>query len=441
MAAALTRNAADDAVWPPRLVVQLLVDVRAHASDLWPLGVTVQDLPPVPAHAPPTGSAPYQSAPRPAPSDSAPASTTKPEQAAPWGTGTRIAAAPTQTQAFAASGLDLSIPEAPAAHSAEAVLAQRGSGEPLLFDGLLDSLRGVPVDDLDGVSAKVRDRLIAGSVGTVYDLLMRVPLRYVDRTQLVLLRQLRSGMSQVTFIARVLSATTSWEKRYVRFQLGDDYTRVSAMFFNAMWMGKRFRRGDLLLVQGDVGDFNGALQMTSPLLEPMTESTAPLLAIYPQSQKHEVDTWMLRRAAVDALRRLPVLDDPIPGTLLAKRKLPSRLAALRAVHVPESKKHAELGRDRLSYDELLRLQLALGVLRNAQAAEAGVAHKPTGRLLNAWLAGLPYTPTGAQQRAISEIRVDMTAPRPMNRLLQGDVGAGKTLVLSGTALMAIEGGY
>lgn len=457
MAAARDRNALDDTAWPPRLTVQLLVDVRAHASTLWPMGVTVQDLPPIPAHAPPPGAAPARQAhavvdgklasvassavhTRTRPAGPHQARRT-PESAAPWGTGTRVAAAPTPSQALAAAGFDVSIPQAPTAHSAAAVLTQQGAGDPLLFDGLLDSLRGVPVDDLDGVSATVRDKLVAGGVGTVYDLLMRVPLRYVDRTQLVPLRQLRSGLSQVTFIARVLGVTTNWEKRYVRFQLGDESTRVSAMFFNAMWMGKRFRRGDLLLVQGDVGDFNGALQMTSPLLEPMSESTAPLLAIYPQSQKHEVDTWMLRRAAVDALRRIPELDDPIPSNLLARRKLPSRLTALRAVHVPESKQHAEKGRDRLAYDELLRLQLALGVLRNAQAAEAGIAHKPTGRLLDAWLAGLPYTPTGAQQRAIADIRTDMTAPRPMNRLLQGDVGAGKTLVLAATALLAIEGGF
>ncbi|BDB62852.1 hypothetical protein RDE2_46460 [Rhodococcus sp. RDE2] len=101
---------------------------------------------------------------------------------------------------------------------------------------------------------------------------------------------------------------------------------------------------------------------------------------------------MLRRAAVDARRRLPKLDDPISSTLLAQRKPASRLTALRAVHVPASKQHAEKGRDRQAYDELLRSQLALGVLRNAHAAEVGIAHKPTGRLLDAWLAGLPYTP-------------------------------------------------
>lgn len=162
----------------------------------------------------------------------------------------------------------------------------------------------------------------------------------------------------------------------------------------------------------------------------------------PQSQKHEVDTWMLRRAAVDARRRLPKLDDPNPSTLLAQRKLPSQLTALRALHVPASKQHAEKGRDRQAYEELLRSQLALGVLRNAQAAEVGIAHKPTGRLLDAWLAGLPYT---HRCTAAGDSRYPHRHDRlrPMNRLLQGDVGAGKAPALAATAfaLLVIEGGF
>ncbi len=472
MDSARKRNVRDESSWPPRLSLQLLVDVRAHADALPALGVIVESLPDLPAGAPGAGESapgggvrhsgrdeesaeqsvqdsdwPWGSGTRvAAPSSREP----KAQQAVvsslvastvSWGSGTRVAAAPTVAESFAAMGVELAIPHIEDNRSAAAVLAEKGSGEPLLFDGLLDSLRGVPVDDLDGVGETTNEKMVAGGVSSVFDLLMRVPLRYVDRTQLAPLETLVAGTKQVTFVARVLGMKTDWEKRYVRFTLGDHRTNISAMFFHAMWMGQRFHRGDLLIVQGDLGEFNGALSMTSPLLELMSDSTAPLLAIYPQSQKHSVDTWMLRRAAVDALRRIPALDDPIPAPLLVRRKLPTRLAALRSVHVPESKADADLGRNRLAYDELLRLQLALGVLRNAQAAEPGVTHTPTGKLVDPWLAGLPYTPTGAQSRAIGQIRKDMVAARPMNRLLQGDVGAGKTLVLAATALMAIEGGY
>lgn len=430
--AAMQRDTRDPGLWPPRLVTQLIVDVHANAVWLLPLGVDIATLPALPPNPfqPVEVSAELQESATPYAGDVPTARSAAGMDAppvAPWAhmTGSHVAAAPTERNAFAAVGIDLSIPAAADTRSAAAVLAQPGAGEPLLFDGLLDSLRGVPVDDLDGVGEKVLERLTSGGVASVYDLLMRVPLRYVDRTQLVPLRKLATGDKQVTFLARVLSSKIDWEKRYVRFALGDGETRVSAMFFNAMWMGKRFNRGDLVIVQGDITDFNGALQMSAPLLEPMNDSSAPLMAIYPQSQKHEVSTWMLRRAAVDALRRIDALDDPVPRTLLERRQLPPRLAALRAVHVPETKSDAETGRSRLAYDELLRLQLALGVIRNAQASQPGITHKPTGRLLDAWLAGLPYTPTGAQLRAIAGIREDMLSTLPMNRLLQGDVGAGK----------------
>ncbi|MFL0579568.1 ATP-dependent DNA helicase RecG [Dietzia sp. 179-F 9C3 NHS] len=351
----------------------------------------------------------------------------------PWAelTGTVRESAPT---------VDWSVPEEATVRAAADVLAETGAGGPLEFDASLDGLRGVPISDLDGVGEKARDRLEGAGITTVYDLMMWVPLRYVDRTQITALQELRPGI-EATFIARVKRVDTNWEKSYVRLTVGDNTTDVSIMYFRAMWMRERFRTRDLVIVQGDVGEFNGRLSMSAPLTEKLDDAGAPLMAIYRQSAKHEVNTWMLRRAATDALRRIPELDDPVPARIVSGRCLPSRLDALRAVHVPDDKPTADRGRDRLAYDELFRLQLALGVLRNAQAAEPGVAHAPTGELTVRWLAGLPWPLTGAQKRALAQVRDDMTAASPMNRLLQGDVGAGKTMVLAGAALMAIEGGY
>lgn len=336
--------------------------------------------------------------------------------------------------------VDWSVPEQVAIRSAGDVLADAASGGPLEFDATLDGLRGVPISDLDGVGEKARERLEGAGITTVYDLMMWVPLRYVDRTQLTPLADLAPGM-EATFIARVKRVDTNWEKSYVRLTVGDDLVNVSIMYFRAMWMRSRFRTRDLVIVQGDLSEFNGQLSMSAPLTEKLDDAGAPLMAIYRQSAKHEVNTWMLRRAAVDALRRIPELDDPIPPRIVEQRGLPSRLAALQTVHVPDDKPSADRGRDRLAYDELLRLQLALGVLRHAQAAEPGVTHAPTGELTGRWLSSLPWPLTGAQSRALAQVREDMMSAHPMNRLLQGDVGAGKTMVLAGAALMAIEGGY
>ena len=97
----------------------------------------------------------------------------------------------------------------------------------------------------------------------------------------------------------------------------------------------------------------------------MRDATAPFVPVYPQSDKHQVSTWTLRRAALDPLRRLPALDDPVPDSIRSARALPGRLEALRAVHVPADASDATTGRERLAYDELLRMQLAMGVQRNA----------------------------------------------------------------------------
>lgn len=398
------RAATNPDPWPQGLVPVLVEELASRRAKMADLGVDVALLP-VPAQA---------------------------DAASPWtSSGTVREQAPL---------VDWSVPDQVSIRSAADVLASAGSGGPLEFDHTLDGLRGVPISDLDGVGEKARERLEGAGITTVYDLMMWVPLRYVDRTQLTPLADLQSG-TEATFIARVKRVDTNWEKSYVRLTVGDDLVNVSIMYFRAMWMRSRFRTRDLVIVQGEMGDFNGQLSMSAPLTEKLDNAGAPLMAIYRQSAKHEVNTWMLRRAATDALRRLPELDDPIPQQIIDQRGLPSRLTALQTVHVPDDKPSADQGRDRLAYDELLRLQLALGVLRHAQAAEPGVTHAPTGDLTRRWLEALPWPLTGAQSRSLQQVRQDMMSAQPMNRLLQGDVGAGKTMVLAGAALMAIEGGY
>lgn len=383
--------------WPPLLELQLTVDVHHHARTAVQLGVDVALLPPVPANAPQPGTIGAQPP----------------------------AVAPVPTAVV---------------HDTAKVLAP--AGEPLMFDGMLDSLRGVPLDDLDGVGETNRERLEKAGVNSVFDLLMRVPLRYMDRSELTLMQDLAPEMKSVTFAGRITTCKVQYGGTpYVRYVVSNGDAHVSCMFFRAMWMAKRFKKGDVVLVHGDVTDFRGTLSMAAPIIEPLTDVTAPMVAVYPQSQTHQVSTWLLQRAALDALRRIPHLDDPVPAPVLARRGLMGRLEALRAIHVPNNAVEANQGRDRIAYDELLRLQLALGVIAHARRTEAGITHRSTGRLVDQWTRQLPFALTGAQQRAVNDIRQDMHQPAPMNRLLQGDVGAGKTAVLIATALMSIEGGH
>lgn len=385
--------------WPPMLETQLVVDVHHHSAIASQLGVDIGLLPPVPDNAPQAGTIGQPAEPEPT----------------------------------------LELP-ARMPQSAAEVVSPRGV--PLDFDGQLDSLKGVPLADLDGVGEKNQQRLEKMGVRSVYDLLHHIPLRYLDRTELTPIAGLSSGMRDATF-AGVVSDFTVRRGRtpYVRYTVTDAGRRVSCMFFRAMWMAGRFKKGDTVLVHGDVTDFNGSLTMSNPIIETLEDTSAPMVAVYPQSATHRVTTWLLRRAALDALRRIPRLDDPVPEALLRHRQLLGRLDAFRAMHVPANAAEANWGRERVVYDEFLRLQLSLGVMAHAKQKEKGISHKAAGSLLSQWREGLPYALTGAQDRAIAEVTADLRADRPMNRLLQGDVGAGKTAVLVGTALQVIEGGH
>ena len=333
-------------------------------------------------------------------------------------------------------------------NAARAHLQASGAGDRLNFDGTLDSLRGVPLDDLDGIGSKTLDAMRKAGINDVWDLLMRIPRRYLDRTNIEPFNAIQHGR-EATFIARIRTVQTSYGGRgrtpYARFTLADPANQssasVTAMFFQAAWMAKRFTRGDTVIVHGHVGEFNGRCSMSSPLMTKLAEDTAPIVGLYPQSTTNGLSTWDIQRAAIDALRRIPVLDDPIPEHITSAYHLPSRLEALRAVHVPASVNQATTARQRLVFDELFRLQLALGVLRNSRSRSQAVEHAPTGQLHSQWVQKLPYELTGAQQRAIQQITASLTAPQPMNLLLQGDVGAGKTAVCAAAAIAAVEGGH
>lgn len=386
--------------WPPLLEVQVIVDVHHHSQIAAQLGVDVDMLPRPPEGAPPAGTV--------------------------GGRG------------------DVTVSEAVDLGStvvADAASVVAPVGAPLDFDGLLDSLRGVGLDELGELRAEEIERLGKAGITSVWDVLMRAPRRYLDRSDLIRVGELRPGMKAVTFAARVRSISVSYGRvDYARFTLADGDSTVSVTFFRAAWMAKRFRRGETVLVHGDVGEWNGKPTMSSPIMEDLEDATAPMVAVYPQSQKNQVSTWLVQKAAIAALRRIPHLDDPLEPSMLAPLGFGSRLEALRALHVPQTAEDAQRGRDRLAFDELMRLQLAIGVIRESQRRAGGIAHPVDRRLVDQWISGLPYPLTGAQARAISDVAGDLADPTPMNRLLQGDVGAGKTVVLTAAALLVIGGG-
>jgi ATP-dependent DNA helicase RecG len=324
---------------------------------------------------------------------------------------------------------------------------------PFDYDGTIDGLRGVPVTELVSVTAKpargrvasLASRLADFGITSVYDLLTHVPIRYMDRDHVAPLARLAIG-DEVGLIATVTEVGPYVKaKRYVRVKVTDGSANLTVTFFNAPYMAQRFRKHDEVTIYGrlDVWDGGGSrtLEMRNPIMDPVGNGSATIIPVYPQSPKNSLSTWDIHVAAMEAVRRLGDLADPLPEDVLTRHDLLPRAEAYKQVHHPDSVDLAEAARTRLAFDELFRMQLALGLSRRATADETGVAHAPTGVLTGQFTANLAFDLTGAQQRAMAEIVTDLRRPHPMHRLLQGDVGSGKTMVALLSLLSALEGGF
>lgn len=325
-----------------------------------------------------------------------------------------------------------------------AVRAMNATEAPLDFDGTVGGLAQVPVSALGCVTDAKASRFAEVGIVTVADLLLgHLPLRYLDRSNLTPIRSLSDG-DTVGLLARVTAITPNQQRRILKITLADDSGKITATFFNALWQAKRFRVGDEVSVYGKVDAWKGSgrsvLGLTNPVMDPVGADTLAVVPVYPQSAKARVTTGEIAAAVGEALRRIPALADPLPEDLLGDGSMMSRLDAIRAIHAPSSPEQADQARQRLAFDELFRMQAALLLLKAAEDAEVGIIHSPTGELTSQLVASLPFSLTGAQSRTIAEIDADLRAPHPMHRLLQGDVGSGKTAVAAHTLLQGVESG-
>ncbi len=311
----------------------------------------------------------------------------------------------------------------------------------------LAEFAAIPVTRLRGVGPKRAAALEQVGVTTVFDLLTHYPRRYIDRTREALLSELRIGEEATVFV-RVASATTRRTKR------GQSMTTVECVdgrgdklrlsFFGQPWRERQLPPGSNVVVFGKLDSFRGTRQMTAPIVDLVGDRTGRIIPVYPQSEKAGISTWEMAELVEEVLRRSVVrgFADPVPEALLDRLDLVNRGFALRTIHGPESMGAMQAARKRLVFDELLRVQLAL-VQRKRQLEHRakGITHTLDGDLVDRFLTGLPFPLTRAQHRVIEEIFADLTSPLPMHRLLQGDVGAGKTVVAVATLLVGVQGGW
>ncbi len=286
-------------------------------------------------------------------------------------------------------------------------------------------------------------------IRTVRDLLHHYPRRYIDRSTVQRIGELRIGQT-ATVIGRVRKIDARPTRRrglsMVTVEIGDGTGYLDLIFFNQPWVAQVYRPGYEVAAWGLVGRRGRHLQLSNQEVELLRGGDADLVhtgRITPIHRATEgVSTRTIRELVHRALARLPRIPDPIPPEIRRAEGLLDLDAALRAIHFPSSEKERAAAERRLKFDELFVLELGVAFRKHrVEAEQVGVAHEPAGPLVERLHASLPFEPTGAQRRAMAAIDDAMARPRPMNVLLQGDVGSGKTLVALHAALVAIQSGH
>ena len=307
-------------------------------------------------------------------------------------------------------------------------------------------LAEIDVGRLKGVGEKKRVSLASIGVDTLLDLVTFYPRRWVDRSNEARIADLVAG-EEALVLATVRSVTkrvTRNRRTMVNVNVGDGSGRMEVVFFNQPWRERQLREGLQIALFGRSDVYRGGLQMANPVVDLIGDRTGRIVPIYPQSEKVQINTWEIAGWVEEALRRCRErgIADPVPQEILQRLGMLTRFDALSNIHLPESIRDKEQARRRLAFDELLRVQLVLVLRKRAmERDQRGIAHDLSGDLVQRFHDALPYPLTGAQQRAIAEIEHDLAAPHPMHRLLQGDVGSGKTVVAVDTMMVAVQGGH
>ena len=311
----------------------------------------------------------------------------------------------------------------------------------------LGELKERPVTDLHGVSSKKAEMLEKIEVSSVLDLITVYPRRYIDRSKQTTITDLTVGEEGMVLVAvsKVLTRRMRNRRSLVEVTVKDETGRMKLVFFNQPWRSKQLTEDKELVIFGRLDLYQGNKQMTNPLVDLVGDRTGRIVAVYPQSEVAGVQSWDLDALVAEALRRVMKVrgfEDPVPKEIRKSYRLVDRSTAFLQIHRPGSMQEVAEARRRLVFDELLRIQLEL-VQRKVQLERStkGISHNVSGFLTTAFLEQLPYTLTDAQKRVIDEILTDLKKDLPMHRLLQGDVGSGKTVVAVTALLSAVQGGH
>ena len=305
------------------------------------------------------------------------------------------------------------------------------------------------VAELRSVKARKAAGLASMGIESVLDLLMHYPRRYVDRrhqSEIGALSEDEEAMVSAT-VQHVSTRRTRGGKTMAQVGVEDATGHLNLVFFNQPWRARQLAVGSEVIVFGRTEIYRGARQMTNPVVDLVGDQTGRLVPVYPQSGKAKIGSAEIAGYVAEALERTGPFAEVLPPRFIDELDLIGRTDAFRGIHAPQSFDEKDLARRRLAFDELLRLQLILVMQKRAAATQTpGIAHLVApcsggAGLVEEFLGKLPFRLTAAQERAIREVAEDLAASHPMHRLLQGDVGAGKTVVALATLLYGVQGGH
>ncbi len=298
-----------------------------------------------------------------------------------------------------------------------------------------------PVRYLKGVGPKTAERFEKLGISTLADLLCHYPRRYLDFTHPYPVATAPLDTECVVcaeVLEREQTRRISGGKKLDRVAVGDDSAVLELVWFNNPYPARKLTIGETCFFQGVITCAAARRQMINPIVRtPAQVKAEPLVPVYPQTDG--LSSSAISRCVRQLLPHAELLGEPLPKDMLQKYRLPSKAAAVRGIHCPASAEEAIAARRRLIYEELFVLQLGIGRMKNRGAQATGAPMRPPDP--SPFWAALPFSPTNAQQRAVDEIFADMAGEQSMNRLLQGDVGSGKTLVAAAAIWACIRCGY
>lgn len=299
-----------------------------------------------------------------------------------------------------------------------------------------------PLTALKGVGKELGARLSVFGLHTVGDLIDHWPRRYDDYSNIVRIKDIAPGL--VTVRARIGRVSSRRARRglHVTQALASDNTgSLSVVWFNQPYRAAGLKAGKEYFLSGSFDMHSGRLVLSNPRVEEAddTVNSGKILAVYPETKG--IQSSLLRRLIEQVVLVIETIPETLPEEIVSRRKLMSRAEAILALHLPSSNEILDRAKARLSFEELFQLQLASQLIRQDLEQESAPRIPFVQDEAARFVSHLPYTPTDDQRRVVWQIYKDMDAETPMNRLVEGDVGSGKTLVAAMAAAMAMRAGY